>query len=846
MAQLPRYQRLGVRTRQPGSIDFADTREQARYSQNLSQQLDRMSQFAFKEAARSAQIRGQERVQEEGAVPTLEAIDEKGGAFTIADQAAYELGSRVAVAEIQNTAEIEISRILTDGEKNETPFSVIQSQLADVTDGYSESLRVIDPTASSVLKVNLQGAAATATEKYSNYYVKLQAQKQAAKRSNAAERGAKSVLESAILPGMTMEEINKKIAVETELQIGLGATELEAAEFAENVYNAAYKEKLVYEFNVASLEEKQEMLTIMETQPLPGMTLSQTQGIRKSLKADYNSALAVTKGENNAILSEVAKLERVLALGGMPSEKQIATLRRRTYHLGNQGAAARLAIADLKFNAENASVYRSMTAEDLYNEVESLKSGIQGLGGAGIDTLLEAETLQVAQAYLNSANQALKAASDAEKAEFEPIVDALSDDVSTFQDIVDQGIAVSAEDITGLLERMGQIPSNLRGDLVEDLTVLAETGQLGATLQQYTPDQIADYISGVRAEGVDTSIELKQLKLAEKMLRNMETQLANDPLTFAMNVGVKDSNNNLIAIENIDLFDPNNTSATIKKRITDAKIIASKYMIQPKFFTEQEKAMLSDFLLTADRQTKMFLMGSIADAGGSDAPAMLAEISNTAPEFAGIGALVADGNTHTANIALRGLDALNDGFKPINFTPANTDLPFNQKTNKALRYLPKTAKIVREVATAIYADTARLSEDFNEDIWLDAIDSAIGGKVFSNGEYYGGIQEVRGQPTFVPTEITADMFEDALNGITSETLAAASGGQVISEGRAEAIAGALTVPAVGDYKFKVVARGGSEFAILYGDPNSGRPIFVADDNQNAIVFDIMKLIEAQK
>ena len=170
MAQLPRYQRLGVRTRQPGSIDFADTREQARYSQNLSQQLNRMSEFAFKEAARAATIRGQERVQEEGAVSTLEAIDEKGGAFTIADRAAYELGSRVAVAEIQNTAEIEISRILTDGEKNETPFSVIQSQLADVTDGYSESLRVIDPTASSVLKANLQGAAATATEKYSNYY----------------------------------------------------------------------------------------------------------------------------------------------------------------------------------------------------------------------------------------------------------------------------------------------------------------------------------------------------------------------------------------------------------------------------------------------------------------------------------------------------------------------------------------------------------------------------------------------------------------------------------------------------------------------------------------------------
>mgnify|MGYP003109992528 FL=1 len=843
MAQLPRYQRLGVRTRQPGSIDFADTREQARYSQNLSQQLDRMSQFAFKEAARAATIRGQERVQEEGAVSTLEAIDEKGGAFTIADRAAYELGSRVAVAEIQNTAEIEISRILTDGEKNETPFSVIQSQLADVTDGYSESLRVIDPTASSVLKVNLQGAAATATEKYSNYYVKLQAQKQAVKRSNAAERGAKSVLESAILPGMTMEEINKKIAVETELQIGLGATESEATEFAENVYNAAYKEKLVYEFNVASLEEKQEMLTTMETQPLPGMTLSQTQTVRKSLKADYNSALAVTKGENNAVVSEVAELERVLALGGMPSEKQIVTLKQRADALGDQGAAARLAIADLEFNAENASVYRSMTAEDLYDEVESLKSGIQGLGGTGIDTLLEAETLQVAQAYLTAAKTAMKAASDAEKAQFEPIVDALSSDVSTFQDIVDKGIAVNPEDMASLVQRLAEIPPNLRGDLQGELGTLLETGELGSILQTYTPAQIADYMSDLRADGVDTSIELKQLNLAEKMLSNMETQLADDPLTFAMNVGVKDSNNNQIQISTINPTAQNpDVVANVKKRVVDAQVIASKYGVEPKFFTAQERDLLTEFLKSpqTDRSKLMSFLGSIVEGGGPAVPQMLSEISSSSPEFAGIGALVNEENMSAANFALRGLEYLKAGNEITDFTPTNTKSIFLELTDEALKFAPNTKKVIQETARLIYADISRGQKKFSTDLWRESIEMASGMKV-SEGVSVGGIQEVRGKNTLLPAGVSAEAIENALNNIDFSSAYAASN-QVVDAGILSSVNGDGIINTKNDWQ--VLSLGGNMAGITFGSTQYGEPKYVTDLSGAPFRFDIMKLIEA--
>ena len=79
MAILPRYQRIGLKTRQPQQLDFADTREQARLGQNISQQVNRMADFAFKQASTEATARGERRVRDEGALPTLASIDSEGG-----------------------------------------------------------------------------------------------------------------------------------------------------------------------------------------------------------------------------------------------------------------------------------------------------------------------------------------------------------------------------------------------------------------------------------------------------------------------------------------------------------------------------------------------------------------------------------------------------------------------------------------------------------------------------------------------------------------------------------------------------------------------------------------------
>ncbi len=637
-------------------------------------------------------------------------------------------------------------RVLAEGERNETPFTAIQTQLADIKDGYSASLDTIDPEAALMLQTRLSSASVKAEEKYSNYYVKLQASKAKAKVNTAADVQLERILGTAILPGYNAEKIRSDIDVSLDLLAGLGADDATLIAFKEQAFNAAIKENTIYRFNTSDLDTQAEMLTGMETKPVAGMSLAQTQTLRKQLRADYNSKLRVTQGEAAAVVADVNEQSRILALGGMPSQKEVLTLRERADAAGDYGAGARDAVGRLQFNMDKAAAFRKMTPEDLAAEVQALSQGLEGMGEAGIDTLIEAETLKVAQAYLTAAEAGVEKAQTARKAEFKPIVDNLANEIADFQKIVDSGRAVESGDIAKLIEAVSNVPEDLRQDLTEDVMALNITSATAEAVGNMTPAEAAGYIrslgagiEGIGDAGLDAPVEIETYDLAKKMLSGMEAELKKDPLSYAMRVGLNDANGNAIEITPIDFTNPDATIETMKKRINDATIVSSKYSTPVTYFTPQERSMLAEVMDSADRSQRMFLLGGIVDGAGQAAPDMLAEISNAAPELAGVGALVVNERMDAANSALRGMDAIKAGFKPIEFTSSKTDIPFNAKTTEAMRYQPNAIGITREVASAIYADIARNEEAFNEDLWNHAIDLALG----ADGAGRGGIQEVR-------------------------------------------------------------------------------------------------------
>ena len=738
MAQLPRYQRLGVRTRQPGSIDFADTREQARYSQNLSQQLNRMSEFAFKEAARAAEIRGQERVREEGAVETLEAIDKKGGAFSIADQAAYALGSRVAVAEIQNTAEIETMRILNEAERNETPFTRVQEQLLDLTDGYSESLRVIDPTAATVLRENLNGVTAKATERYSNWYVNLQAQKQKVKAANAADLQYNNIIQGAILPGSNAVTIKQQIAKSVELLGGLSLSEKQLEAFKIKAYNDAIKENYIFNFNSSPVEEQEIILKRMETVPAPGMTLAETQSFRKSLQGTYSKNAAIRDQKVSNVVSLISEQDDIAAAGGVVSQKMLTEIEAQLDAFGPEGDRARAAYERMIFDIDTANNLKAMMPADLASFVTSMEAGLPGVG--------------------------------------EP--------------------------------------------------------------------------------GRDTDVEVKTYDFAVKMLDQFNKDINDNPISAAVKRQLTDDNNNLIQIKPIDFNqDPNAVVADLSLRFDQAKLVSKAYGTPLTLFTKEETKLFSNALKSASINDRLIALESVVASGDAIALQAFEELAGTDGAFyAAVGASMVSGNRDVATRALQGQAIIEAMGKPKLTSDAglpDADSIANEVFRSVFGETLDAIPAYRAMAENLYAFYAEGATEFNEELWTDSLNQAVG---FNPENGTGGIDTVRSVPTLIPSGNTALDVSNALTEMDADILSAATvTGQTIPPEMFEALSGEIELSLVdpgakiyqviknegtsGDYN--LVSLGGNNYGFMYKDSGD----FIDDDNGDILVFDLKKVIE---
>ena len=307
MAILPRYQRIGLKTRQPQQMDFAATREQARLGQTISQQVDRMSDFAFKQAAQAAELRGQERVREEGALPTLQALQEAGGPTTIAERAASDAANRIAVVEIESLAKQDMQNLVRDADKNNMSMPAFQASMADIQDGYAASLQAVDPVAAGVLSARLGDSAMTYQGRYSDIAFKKAEAVAKERVTQIVSIGSQEILDSAIQPGATRESIEEAGAKLLETQLELGVKEENARRVVDATLKQAVRQNRLYLYdNADSIGAKQLLLEEYEENPLPGYTYEQNRSfmisLQNNLKSEVNLAQEQSLSElNNAI-----------------------------------------------------------------------------------------------------------------------------------------------------------------------------------------------------------------------------------------------------------------------------------------------------------------------------------------------------------------------------------------------------------------------------------------------------------------------------------------------------------------------------------------------------------------
>jgi hypothetical protein len=361
MATLPRYQKAGVQLQQMRELDQSGFREVAKMGQTITEVVDRMSDFAYKKQAAKAARRGEQAIMDQGAQPVLDRIAKRGGPTTIAEQAAYALGSRVASAEIATDAEIEISNILNQAQTAQAPLSAVRQQLADVADGYSAAMSNIDPGQAAVLRTNLMGSGDKAVQIYANWFSEKQAAAAKARMVQSRSVNKDAVFAGAVLPGKNYETIQADISQRANVMLETGDDPVAVQEWADATYSSALKENLTYQFVQGDLKTKRIIIERLDKGPLPGLDYTETQSFKKSLSAEMSAGISIAKGQASDVENLVGDQEKILTGGGMPDPEVIASLVTQIDNLGEFGTKAQGMIVSLADKMQLSDVYRRMT-----------------------------------------------------------------------------------------------------------------------------------------------------------------------------------------------------------------------------------------------------------------------------------------------------------------------------------------------------------------------------------------------------------------------------------------------------------------------------------------------------
>jgi hypothetical protein len=314
MATLPRYQKAGVQLQQMRELDQSGFREVAKMGQTISEVVGRMSDFAYKKQAAKAARRGEQAIMDQGAQTVLNRIAERGGPSTIADQAAYALGSRVAAAEVQTEAEVEIARILDNAQKNKTPFTQVQALIGDIADGYSASMSGIDPAIAAVLRQDISSTGAKSAQRYASWYdAQMVAAAQARRTDNVSTLRASALTQAGstdlgvqMTPNGPIDPMADLVSdFESQLsRMNYSDSQIEAEVSA--MQKEIYRDQTVFQFyQTGDVNRKRDIVAGLLEKPLPGYTYEQTVSLASKLENDVNSLITVKQREITSLLGNL-------------------------------------------------------------------------------------------------------------------------------------------------------------------------------------------------------------------------------------------------------------------------------------------------------------------------------------------------------------------------------------------------------------------------------------------------------------------------------------------------------------------------------------------------------------
>lgn len=399
--------------------------------------------------------------------------------------------------------------------------------------------------------------------------------------------------------------------------------------------------------------------------------------------------------------------------------------------------------------------------------------------------------------------------------------------------LIDKGYSPGEEVLAGL-----EVQASLSGDpaAVAEVREARNLMVFQDQARQLRPDQLQGVINDAYAKindsGTVTPGQVKRVELAERLLSNMTTELARDPLSWAGRTGIA-------PVAPISFEDPQ----SLKARAQAANTVSAYYGTRPQMMTDEEVTIWKDTWDKAGADQRTMMMAAIQDGFGQDAIYAFEDLSKVAPSLANVGGLLSQSPAHaaTARDYSIGDAAIASGTRVLQDN-ANTRSAQHIFMGNAYNYAPATMNAVLDTAEKLYTAKALRKgltmDDFDQALYGEALQQAAGQWKDRDGRARGGLINQRSTHYLVlPPDMTEDDFDQVLANMDETGLLKASvgGGAGVYQN------GEIFEP--DDLRDAyLISSGPGRYIVSTADPAKGPPVFVTGTNPDGLFeIDLMQM-----
>jgi hypothetical protein len=348
MAELPRYQPTGYLPADVPRLDFANLKESVAMTQGISAALDRLSNFAFKEAEEKARREGMQWAPENAPTPeqvlaakddpnALQKLFAKPG--TAFGDAARKIQAIQLRTELESIGRQKLAELSIKSEKEGYTLDQIQQETKSLTNGYARAISAVDAEEGSRFRasISMVGSSliATAAKKFENTLIEQRAAlvtEHLASTPVTLANHIKTVSDPVELQALINAEFEKILSAAGSVNIP-GFVKEKAQDFEKFKLNAIIEYAISKDFAPTEIDGYRRLITgdygkLSEVMKKVNLDKLKTQWLEKTgnIIESNNKANALSLSINQDKVNQILENHAAGKIGGQDAYRQIKAL----------------------------------------------------------------------------------------------------------------------------------------------------------------------------------------------------------------------------------------------------------------------------------------------------------------------------------------------------------------------------------------------------------------------------------------------------------------------------------------------------------------------------------------